>query len=104
MTARERLPDRRLHEVIEFRHGGVRYLAGIGRFADGRLGELFLNSSKTGTDLATADQDAAVVVSLALQHGCPAETIRRALARDPSGKARGAVGAILDVLSAEEGS
>jgi hypothetical protein len=31
---RERLPDRRGHEVISSEHDGQRYVAGIGRFAD----------------------------------------------------------------------
>ena len=46
---RERLPDRRQHEAIDFQHGGFRYVAGIGRFPDGRVAEMFFNTAKTGT-------------------------------------------------------
>ena len=102
VPARCRLPNRREHELVAFDHNGRRYMAGLGRFTDGALAELFLNSAKTGTDVATTDQDAAVVVSLALQFGCPAETIRRALARNPDGSARGCVGALLDLIAPAE--
>jgi ribonucleoside-diphosphate reductase alpha chain len=48
-TARKRLPDRREHELIDLEHGGFLYTAGIGRFEDGRLVEIFFNVSKSGT-------------------------------------------------------
>jgi hypothetical protein len=67
---RERLPNRRGHELLDFEHGGIRYTAGVGHFADGRLAEIFLNTAKHGTAVDTNARDAAVVVSLLLQHGC----------------------------------
>jgi hypothetical protein len=60
MTARQRLPNWRGHEVVAFEHGGIRYVAGIGRFGDGRLAEVFLNGTKCGTDLDTAAKDPAI--------------------------------------------
>ena len=101
MTTRERLPDRREHELIDFDHGGRRYTAGIGRFADGRLAEIFLNAAKVGTSLETTDRDAAIMASLALQHGAPAETVRHALTRNVDGSASGPLGTILDLLGQE---
>jgi ribonucleoside-diphosphate reductase alpha chain len=50
---RERLPNRRLHEVLGFERAGIRYVAGLARFADGRLAEIFINTAKTGTALET---------------------------------------------------
>ncbi len=44
-------------------------------------------------------QDAAVVCSLALQHGVPLETIRRALMRDSRGNASSPLGAALDLIA-----
>lgn len=102
MTARERLPNRRPAEVIRFQHGGFDFTATVGRFADGRLAEIFLNAAKVGTHVETAAHDAAVVASLALQHGTPAETIRHALVRNQDGTAAGPLGALLDLLTAEE--
>jgi hypothetical protein len=61
----------------------------LGYFDDGRLAEIFLNAEKVGTAIETAARDSAVVASLALQHGVPADTIRRALTRNSNGNASG---------------
>src|SRR5262249_18344750 len=45
------------------------------------------------------DRLSAVVCSIALQHGVPVETIRKALMRDSRGQARTPLGAALDLLS-----
>ena len=42
---RERLPDRRMCESFNFEIDGLRFTASIARFADGRIGELFLTKS-----------------------------------------------------------
>jgi hypothetical protein len=99
--ARNRLPNRREHETMEFDHQGFRYTAGLGRFGDGRLAEVFLNASKTGTALDVAARDSAIVASLALQYGAPPETLRHALTRNVDGSASGALGKLLDILASE---
>jgi hypothetical protein len=43
------------------------------------------------------------VCSIALQHGVPLETIRRALLRDASGRASGPLGVALDLIADEDG-
>jgi hypothetical protein len=97
---RQRLPSRRAHEVIRFEHGGFHYHAGIGRFDDGRLAEIFLNpSTKIGAPFTAQTQDAAILTSLALQHGCAPETIRHALSRNSNGQAAGPIGQLLDLLA-----
>jgi YD repeat-containing protein len=102
---RERLPDRREHALINFTTAdGFRYTAGLGYFEDGRLGEIFLNAEKTSTAVETAARDSAVVASLALQHGVPPETIRRALTRNGDGSASGALGTLLDLLASGSGA
>lgn len=74
---RERLPDRRGHE----------------------LAEIFLNvSAKAGTPIETTARDAAIVASLALQHGATVATIRHAITRNADGSASGALGALLDMF------
>jgi ribonucleoside-diphosphate reductase alpha chain len=95
---RESLPNRRQHESFAFENAGLRCRAGIGRFDDGRLAELFLNRSKTGTDLDTAAKDAAIVTSIALQCGADLETFRRTLTRNRDSSASGVLGAVLDML------
>lgn len=92
-AARERLPDRREHALIDFTTAdGFRYTAGLGYFEDGRLAEIFLNADKIGTAIETAARDSAVVASLALQHGVPPDTIRHALTRNSNGDASGTAG------------
>src|SRR5947208_12219762 len=46
---RERLPNRRIGETFELEVAGLRYTATIGRFPDGRIGEIFLNNHKRAT-------------------------------------------------------
>lgn len=104
MTHRERLPNRRQHELISFQHAGINYVAGIGRFPDGRLAEVFLNGAKCGTDADTSAKDAAIVASLALQSGTQLNTIRRALTRNRNGSATGPLGVALDILASDEAS
>jgi hypothetical protein len=96
MTSRERLPNRRLAETFDVEIEGVRYAATIGRFADGRLAEIFLAGHKNGTAADTAAREAAVVCSIAMQHGAAPETLRRALPRDLRGAAGGPLGVVLD--------
>jgi len=103
LNARARLPSRRQHDLVDFDHGGFRYTAGVGRFADRRIAEIFLTAAKTGTPLDAAARDAAIVASLAAQHGTPAETIRHALTRNGDGSASGPLGALLDLLAQQDG-
>jgi ribonucleoside-diphosphate reductase alpha chain len=99
-AARERLPNRRAHEIVEFNHRGFRYTAGFGRFADGRLAEIFLSANKTGAELDVAARDSAIVASIALQYGTPVEMVRHALTRNVDGSASGPLGGMLDLLAA----
>ena len=101
MTAlRQRLPDRRAHWLYRFECDGQSYTGGIGRFDDGRIAEIFINGSKVGTAAETNAQDAAIVASLGLQHGCPIDTIRHALAR--SGTGAGPLAALFSKVEAAE--
>jgi len=101
IAARERLPNRRAHELLDFEHGGFRYIGGIGRFEDGRLAEVFLNVAKSGTAIENHARDAAIVASVALQYGTPVDVIRHALTRNSDSSASGALGALLDLLASE---
>jgi hypothetical protein len=81
--------------VITFEHKGRRWTATAGRFVDGRVAELFLDAPKE-SPLADAAREAAILVSLALQHGCSVDTIRHAL----DGRDVSPIGAALAVLTA----
>jgi ribonucleoside-diphosphate reductase alpha chain len=71
----------------------------VGRFADGGLAEIFLNTAKTGTAVDVNARDAAVSASLLLQHGCSVSTLRRALMRNSDGSASGPLAHVLDLLA-----
>ena len=98
MTARKRLPNRRASETFAFVCGGMNYVATVSLFDNGSLAEIFLTNGKVGSDTDAAARDSAVVCSLALQHGTPVETIRRALLRDPRGIASSPLGTALDLI------
>jgi hypothetical protein len=99
MTARARLPNRRLCESFEVEVAGLRYTASVGRFPDGRIGELFISNHKINSHADTNARDAAIVFSIAVQCGADPEVIRRALCRDGQGRASGPLGAALDMVA-----
>src|SRR5262249_41025959 len=74
VPARERLPNRRASETFDFEVEGLRYHATVSRFADGRIGEIFIGNPKVGSQSDANATDAAVAASLALQHGCTLDT------------------------------
>jgi ribonucleoside-diphosphate reductase alpha chain len=96
---RQRLPNRREHELLTFKHDGIRYTAGVGRFQTGSLAEIFLNTAKQGTAVDVNARDAAVAASLLLQHGCPLDTLRQALTRNGDGSGSGPLAHALDLLA-----
>ena len=102
MTTRERLPDRRLAETFDLVAGDLKYVCTVGRFADGRIGELFLGNHKSNSAADTSARDAAIAFSIAVQHGADPETIRSALCRDALGTARGPLGVALDLIFGQE--
>ena len=95
-----RLPNRRPHLLFNFEHGGFSYTAGVGFFDDAgqQPAEIFLTTAKHGTVLDTNARDAAIAASLLLQHGCPVDTLRRALTRNADGSASGPLAHVLDLL------
>ena len=102
--SRQRLPNRRGPTLIEFESMGMRFTAGVGRYPDSRISELFIYNHKAGSSIGTLVRDLAIVFSFAVQHGADAEAIRRALCRDSQGRALGPLGTILDLLANAEAS
>jgi hypothetical protein len=107
MTPRHRLKNRRPHEVRSFKFRGVSYTVGFSRFDDGTLCEVFIDNHKCTSALASDARDAAVALSISLQHGVlqhgvPPEAIRDAVTRDANGEASGILGCVLDLLLGPE--
>lgn len=96
---RDRLPNRRASETFDFVHDEHRYTATLGYYPDGRLGEIFLRSGRTGTALSIATMEVAIALSFALQHGCSVETMREAFPRTAEGAPEGVAGALLAKLA-----
>jgi hypothetical protein len=101
---RERLPNRRASETFQLGVAGLRYTCTVSHFADGRIGELFLNNQKNNSAADTNARDAAITFSIAVQHGADPEVIRRALCRDAYGRPSGPLACALDMLSQRHGS
>lgn len=80
-SIRERLPNRRDSINFNFQCGTFNCVATISFFPDGRLAEIFLGNGKAGSTADSIAKDAALICSIALQHGVPLEVIRRALLR-----------------------
>jgi hypothetical protein len=95
---RERLPNRRACETVDFYLDGTKYTGSVGYYPDGRVAEIFLDAFKSGTDLQIANCDEAVFTSLALQHGCPVETLKAAASKDRDGEPNRASMRLLDLL------
>jgi hypothetical protein len=99
MSERQRLPNRRYSTLFDFEVDGLRFTASVSRDADGRIGELFLDNHKAGSQIGTLVRDMAIVFSFAVQHGADSAAIRRSLCRDSRGRALGPLGAALDMLA-----
>jgi hypothetical protein len=104
MTDRARLPARRASTSFDFEIVGLKYTCSFSRFASGDVGEIFLQNHKPGSQSDSNARDSAIAASLALQFGCPLETLQRAVLRDGDGKASTPLGAVLDLIAGQGGS
>ncbi|NEV79287.1 hypothetical protein DYI24_19845, partial [Rhodopseudomonas sp. BR0C11] len=80
-------------------HGNQRFKVGIGRellcVETERLGpvaEVFINAQKVNSPIDALVSDAAILMSMLLQYGCPAEDIAKSMKRTPSGEASSVLG------------
>ena len=99
LRARHALPARRASETLDFSHDGIRYTLTVGTYPDGRPGEVFIDGPKAGSGAQVNATDAAVILSIAMQHGVPVATLRAAVSRNAAGEPTGPIGAVLDLLA-----
>jgi hypothetical protein len=104
MSDRTRLPNWRASVTFELEVAGLHYTCSVSRFPDGSVGEIFLQNHKPGSQSDFNARDAAIVTSLALQHGVPLETIRRALLRDSRDRPSTPLGCALDRIAGDDGA
>ena len=98
---RARLPNRRYCETIKLAHGGqhAAYHVTVGHDTDGAIGEIFISTNKVGTAIEALARDIAILMSLALQHGCQLAIMRDALTREADGTPSTIAGAVADELT-----
>ena len=101
---RNRLPDRRGGETRDLAYRGQAAQLTVGRYDDGRAAEVFVSfvGQFSTSDAAAAARDAAVLVSIALQHGVPVEVMRAAVTRLDGGEPASITGWLLDALCEEK--
>jgi hypothetical protein len=97
---RHRLPNRRGSITFDVEALGLTFTVTASRFNDDSLGEVFIQNHKTNSAAGILASDSAIAASLALQFGCPADVLARALSRDSRNNATGPLGIGLDLLMA----
>jgi hypothetical protein len=96
---RRPLPQRRHAETFALAACNQSLTITTGFYADGALGEVFIDAGKSGQDVQSIARDAGVMLSVAIQYGTSLETIRHAVTRDSAGEPTSILGAIVDALS-----
>jgi hypothetical protein len=99
MSERRRLPDRRGSITFDVEAFGLRFTVTASPVDGGSIGELFIQNHKADSGAGIMASDSAIAASLALQYGCPADVLRKALSRDARGNASGPLGVALDTLA-----
>ena len=74
-AGRERMRRIRRGETTSFEIGGAEFYLTANPYEDGRLGEIFAKFGKEGSTIAGLMDAISILVSLAVQHGVPLETI-----------------------------
>lgn len=96
MPVREPLPKRRAHESFDLSITSTPAMKiGLGFYGDGRVGEVFITSGKIGSAFEAEVSDAAVLISIAFQHGLNAAQLYHAMDRTPDGRPVSVVGHVL---------
>lgn len=94
------LPNRRYAETFDINVLGSYYVVQVGRYPDGRVGEVFINSHRVGSQADINARDAAVLLSLAIQNGIAPEDVLDSLMHDANGDPEGVVGIIVAAVVA----
>ncbi len=86
-SARNRLPNRRPSHTETLEVAGQTFTATVGFDPEtGRPCEVFLTAGKEGSLINAMLADAAVVISVALQHGVSAKALAKSVGRLPEGQ------------------
>lgn len=94
------LPQRRAAETFTVTFGAHRFAVSVGYYDGTGPAEIFVTGTKAGSDMEAVSRDGAVLLSLALQHGVPVQTIAHAVTRDERNGPASIIGALADQLAA----
>jgi hypothetical protein len=95
---RERLPPRRDNRALTISWRGHRLHVAAGLTRDGRVLEVFVRAGRPASDVDQLADDAAVLISHALQFGDSLADLARGIGRLPGGEPASLFGAIVDAL------
>ena len=98
MTGRACLPDRRSAVTRTVRWADQDFEVTVGRYPDGRPGEVFVTAGKTAEAVQQLAADAAVLLSVGLQHGLTPAQLGASLPRHADGRPYTVVGVLTDLL------
>ena len=104
MTARNVLPQRRPTYTFDLHDQAGRFDMTVsystfdppGAPPPHTVGEIFVTSRMIGSGIEAIARDAAILMSLALQHGCALDTIKHALTRNADGTPQSLMGRVVD--------
>lgn len=98
MNDRQVLPQRRASFTFDIydASGRIDLTVSYSTFETGGVAEIFVTARKIGSDMEAIARDSAILLSLALQYGCPFDTIKHALTRNRDGTAQSLMGRIID--------
>ena len=100
--SRRTLPPRRECETFEVTFWKLPWLVSVGFYEDRVTpGEVFVTGAKSGTDVEATAHDAAILLSLAMQHGVPLKTIDAALIKNSDGSPGSLIGAVVKKLGGQ---
>ena len=92
---REELPARRRSETFKLNVEGQKWFVTVAYYNDGRIGEVFIDTAKSGTVMREMMQAFAMSLSRALQWGMPVENYIKLLHETPSTSTFKALGDVL---------
>lgn len=98
---RELPPQRRRSFNTTMALEGVIATVTVGFYDDGRIAEVFISDVKSGVKMDSLSRDAAILLSLGVQHGVPIETMHKAVTRDLQNQPQTFVGVLLDYFMRE---
>lgn len=89
---RRELKGKRKSTTIKAKVGGITIFLSLGEHADGKLGELFIDTAKEGSAFKELLNCFAIAVSVGLQYGVPLDkfiSLFKGVKFDPSGLVKG---------------